>query len=211
MRHHFRIAGAIVALVAVFVVAPAASASSWATFRQSGTNAFAWEGSCTDNPDGTISCESRSIDVFKGVTKETGEPLRHAAQVCYGETVATFDPDTGEGVFEGSFGCTIGAPLTIDKLRSLTLAETVIDLTHVECDEVDCTESPDGSTTVSGTWTGVGPTSSQKDRFRFDDGGCVEVNASKGRFREASFEGSFAATESMMGAGTFTFRTNCPI
>jgi hypothetical protein len=210
MRHQFRLTGAIVALVAVFVIAPAASASSWVTYRQSGTNAFAFDGSCTDNPDGTVSCESRSIDVFKGMTKETGEPGRHTAQVCYGESTETFDPDTGEGEFEGSFGCTFGAPLTVDKLRSLTLADTAIELTHVACDQVACTETPGGSTTVSGAWTGVGPTFSQRDRFRFDDGSCVQVNADKGRFREASFEGSFAATESMMGAGTFRFRTNCP-
>lgn len=211
MHHYFRLTGAIVALVTVLVVVPAASASSWATYRQSGTNAFAFDGSCTDNPDGTISCEGRSIDVFKGMTKETGEAGRHISQVCYGESTETFDPDTGEGEFEGSFGCTLGAPLTIHKLRSLTLADTVIDLTHVECDQVACTETPGGSTTVSGTWTGVGPTFSQKDRFRFDDGSCVEVNADKGRFREASFEGSLAATESMMGAGTFTFRTRCAL
>ena len=210
MRYHFRLASAIVALVAVLVAAPAASASSWVTYRQSGTNAFAFEESCTDNPDGTVSCESRSIDVFKGTTKEKGEPSRHGEQVCYSESRETFDPNTGEGEFVGSFGCTVGSrALTIDKLRSLKLAETVIDLTTVECDDSGCTESPGGTTTVYGTWTGVGPSLSQRDRFWFDDGSCVQVNAGKGQFREASFEGSIAATESMLGAGTFRFRTNC--
>ena len=211
MRNHFRLASAIVALVAILVAAPAASASSWVTYRQSGTNAFASEGTCTDNPDGTVSCESRSIDVFKGTIKEKGVPSRHGEQVCYGESRETFDPDTGEGTSEGSFGCTFGArTLTIDKLSSLTLAATVVELTTFECDESGCTDAPGGTATVFGKWTGVGRSFSEKDRYRFDDGDCVQVNANKGRFRESSFEGSLADAESMMGAGTFTFRTDCP-
>ena len=36
-------------------------------------------------------------------------------------------------------------------------------------------------------------------------------NANKGRFREASFDGSITDPELMMGAGSFTFRTDCPL
>lgn len=210
MRHQFRLASAIVALVAILVAAPAASASSWVTYRQSGTNAFAYDGTCTDNPDGTVSCESRSIDVFTGTTKEKGEPTRHGDQVCYSKSRETFDPNTDEGDFEGSFGCTFGTKaLTVDRLNSLTLAETVIELTNFECDQSGCSESQGGTTTVYGTWTGVGPSFGEKSRYRFDDGSCVQVNADKGRFRESSFEGSLTDVDSMMGVGTFTFRTDC--
>ena len=64
------------------------------------------------------------------------------------------------------------------------------------------------------SWTAPGPaldrSSARKSKFKFDDGTCIQVNADNGRNREASFEGSFEATEASMGEGTFTFRTSCP-
>ena len=63
---------------------------------------------------------------------------------------------------------------------------------------------------MQGTWTGVGPIVTQKSRFTFDDGTCIQVNADRGRFRQATFGGSIAATQAMMGDGSFTFRTSCP-
>lgn len=80
----------------------------------------------------------------------------------------------------------------------------------IECDEsFECTETPAGSTTVYGTWTGVGPVMSQKGRFTWDDGTCVQVQADKGSFREASFTGSFDAQFAQISSGRSTFRTTC--
>lgn len=211
MRSHFQIASAIVALAAALLVAAsAAAASPWVTFKQAGTQAFASNQTCTDNPDGTVTCEGQSIDVFQGTNKETGEPARKGDQVCYSESNATFDPNTGEGPYHALFGCTFDArTLTADQLTLITLAPTVVELTAIDCDTKDCTESPAGSTTVDGTWTGLGPIVSQRGKFKFDDGSCVQVNADKGQFRRATFEGSIEATDAMMGDGSFTFRTDC--
>jgi len=211
MRSRFKPASVVLAiLAALLIAAPVAAASPWVTFKQSGTSAFAFNGECTENADGTVTCESQSIDVFEGTVKQSGERTRSEERVCYSEFTDTFDPQTGEGESSGVFGCTFDAgTLTIDNLTSITLAPTVIELTALECDSSGCTESPAGSITVHGTWTGVGPTVTQKSRFTFDDGTCIQVNADRGSFRQATFEGSIEATQAMMGEGTFTFRTSC--
>jgi hypothetical protein len=211
MRSRFKPANVILATLGALVfAAPVAAADPWLTFRQSGTSAFASNVECTENPNRTVTCEGQSIDVFEGTMKQSGEPTRSGERVCYSEFTSTFNPRTGEGESSGVFGCTLDAgTLTIDNLTSITLAPTVIELTASECDPSGCTESPAGSTTVHGTWTGVGPTVSHKGRFTFDDGTCIQVNADRGSFRQASFEGSIDATQAMMGEGTFTFRTSC--
>lgn len=213
MAPRIRRASAMVALIAVILVAaPVAAASPWVVFKQSGTNAFAFSGGeCTDNMDGTLTCEGQSIDVFEGTTKQSGEPTRKGEQACYSEFSHTFVPDTGQEIdYHALFGCTFdGGTITINGLTSITLAPTVIDLTAIDCDASDCTETPAGSATVHGTWTGIGTVSTNKGKFTFDDGSCVQVHADKGRFRGASFEGSIEATEAAMGDGGFTFRTTC--
>lgn len=212
MRSGFRPASVIIAILAtIALAAPVSAASPWMTFKQSGTNAFAFNGDCTDNGDGTMTCEGQSVDVFKGTIKQSGEPTRKGEQVCYSEHSDTFDADTGEPIESHFvFGCTFDAgTLTIDNLTSVALAPTVIELTAVDCDPSGCTESAAGSTTVEGTWTGVGPTSSQKGKFKFDDGTCIQVSADKSTSREAVFEGSIEADLAMIGQGTFTFRTSC--
>jgi hypothetical protein len=62
---------------------------------------------------------------------------------------------------------------------------------------------------VSGTWTGAGPTVTQKGKFTFDDGTCIQISSDKGSSRHATFDGSIEAVETRIGDGTFTFRTNC--
>jgi hypothetical protein len=210
MRTRFRLASAIAILAAILIAAPASATSPWTTIKQSGANAYAFNQECTENADGTVTCANQSIDVFEGTFRQSGEPVRRGEQVCYSEFTDTFDPTTGEGESSGVFGCTFDAgTLTVDDLTSITLAPTVIQLTAIECDSSGCTESPGGTTTVSGTWTGVGPIVTQKGRFKFDDGVCVQVQADKGTSRQASFEGSFVALEAAIGEGSFTFRTNC--
>lgn len=223
MRPRFRLATLMVALMAMLVAAPVAAASSWQTFSQSGTQAFAFEGACTDNPGPTVTCENQSLDVFKGKEKATGEPSRNVERACYSQSSDTFNPRTGVGAFEGVFGCAEERGiLTIDDLDSIVLARSVIELTAFSCnftpDTFECTEGPSGgggTVAVEGTWTGVGPVFTSKGRFRFDDGTCMFVDASKGRFRDASFEGGaegdpIEALFASMGQGSFTFRTNCP-
>jgi hypothetical protein len=213
MRSHFRPASVILAIVsAIVLAAPVAATSPWTTFKQSGTNAFAGSTECTDNGDGTVTCEGESLDVFEGTMKASGEPNRTGEQACYTEFSDTFDQNTGEPIESHVvFGCALDAgTLTVDDLTSIALAPTVIELTAVDCDASDCTESEGGATTVDGTWTGEGPIFTQKSKFRFDDGTCMQVSADKSRSREASFEGSIDDPQfAMMAEGTFTFRTSC--
>jgi hypothetical protein len=212
MRPPFKTAGAIVAILAAGLLAAPVLAGEWTVVRQAGTQAYAFVGTCTDNPDGTTSCDGQSINVFEGRLQLPGEPTRRGEQVCYSEFSETFDPSSGAVVaYHALFGCALDAgTLDADRLTLIELEPTVVELTAMECDASTCTESPAGSTTVEGRWTGVGPISSQKSKYRFDDGSCIQVNADRGSQRAASFVGSIDATEALMSEGTFTFRTTCP-
>lgn len=184
-----------------------AAASPWITYRQSGTNAYAWLDTCVDIENGTVTCEGKFMDAFESSLREGGAPTRRGEQVCAGDYRYTFDSNTGEIIDSaGRFGCTFDAgTLTVDRLDSIDLAPTVIELTAHVCDPTACTESPAGSTTVHGTWTGEGSLSTNQGRFKYDDGLCSQVYADKGTFRQASFEGSFDASWATMDEGTFTF------
>ncbi len=199
-------------VAALLLAAPAAAASPWFSFSQSGTTASADNSDCTDNADGTVTCQGESLFVFEGTMKASGERPMKGEYVCYSQYTDTFNPETGEPIESASlFGCTLDAgTLTVNDLDSIVLAPTVIELMTVECDDAfECTETPAGSTTVYGTWTGVGPILSQKGRFTFDDGTCIQVNAERGSFREASFTGSFDAQFAQISSGRSTFRTTC--
>lgn len=212
MRSRFRLAAAIVALLATILIAnPVAAASPWTVFHQSGTNAFASTSDCIEHVDGTVTCAGRSIDVFEGKLRTPGEPNRTTEQTCYSDYRETFDPVEGSLLeYHALFGCAFGAgTLRIDGLTTITLAPTTIELTAIDCDSTGCTETPDGSTVVHGTWAGAGPTFSQKGRSKFDDGSCLQINADRSKFRSASFEGSFDAMDAQIHEGTFTFRTDC--
>jgi hypothetical protein len=226
MRLRLRFATLIVALLVAFLAAPVAAATTWQTFSQSGTQAFAVEGprtiaDCTDNPGPTVTCENESIDVFKGTEKATGVPSRKVERACYSQSSDTFNPKTGAGTSEVLFGCTEGArTLTINDLDSIVLAPTPIDLVSFTCtftqETFECTEpTPGGTITVSGTWTAEGPVFTQRSKFRFDDGTCMQVDASKSRSRDASFDGGISgnpieANFAAVSQGSFTFRTSCP-
>jgi hypothetical protein len=212
MRPPFKTAGAIVAILAAGLLAAPVLAGEWTVIRQTGTVAYAFDGTCTDNPDGTTSCDGQSIDVFEGRLRLPGEPTRRGERVCYSEYSQTFDSSSGAFVAHHAlFGCAFDAgTLDADKLSLIELEPTVVELTALECDASLCTESPAGSTIVEGRWTGVGPISSQKSKYRFDDGSCIQVNADKGSQRAATFVGSIASSDALMIEGTFTFRTTCP-
>ena len=212
-RRRATLPGAIVLAIvtALLLAAPAAAASPWFSFSQSGTSAMADTSDCIENNDGTVTCAGESLFVFEGTMKASGARPTQGEQVCYSRFLETFNPETGEVIdFDNVSGCTLDAgTLTIDDLDSIVLAPTLIELMTFECDESGCTESPAGSTTVYGTWTGVGPVISQKGRFTWDDGVCVQVQADKGTIREASFTGSFDAQFAQMSSGRSTFRTSC--
>ena len=213
MHPRFRLAGAIVALMAtILVAAPVAASSPWTVFGQAGTNAYASSEDCTDDADGTMTCHGESIDVFEGKLREAGMPNRTTEQTCYSAYTYTFDPNVGDvSDYNALFGCTFGAgTVDADHLATISLAPTMVELTAIDCHGEDCTESPGGSTVVSGTWTGVGPTFSQKSKSKFDDGSCLQVYADRSSFREASFVGSIASTGAQIHVGTFTVRTDCP-
>lgn len=211
MRLRFRLAGTIVALAtALLIAAPVATASTWTVFSESGTRAFAANGECTELPDGSLVCENQFVDVFRGTVKATGEPTFNGQRVCYHESVDTF---AANGSFIGSHGrsgCTLDAgTLTIKKLASITLAPTLVELREMECDAFECTESPGGTVTVSGTWTGTGPIVRQSGKFQFGDGTCRQLHSDRSRSRQAEFEGSIETAGAGVGDGSMTFRTNC--
>ena len=99
MRPRFRLASAIVALMAaIFVTAPVAATSPWVTFKQVGTSAFAITEECADNADGSVTCVGQFVDVFEGTIKQSGELTRKGEQVCYSDFINTFDPIIGETI-----------------------------------------------------------------------------------------------------------------
>jgi hypothetical protein len=218
MRSHRRLGAVVAALAAVILLTSPALAAPWeAVFRESGTSAFAQsEFTCIDNGDGTTTCTSAVVFVFSGRSKELGTSTVHAERVCYNEFSDTFDPVTGQFIGStGVFGCALDTgTLTIDDLTSITLAATEISLVEFVCDPESCTETPDGTAVVAGTWTGVGPISSQRSKFRFDDGVCVQADSQKAMVRQAEFTGTvngdpFLAEFTDMSEGTFSFRTTC--
>jgi hypothetical protein len=212
MRSSTRLLGGIVGILAAGLLAtPVAAASPSYVSKESGTSAYAYTEECADNTDGTVTCESSSLDVFKGVTKQSGLPTFRGDRACYSSSTYTFDPNSGTpGESNGLFGCAFhSGTLRINRLISISLAPTSVELTRVECSATECTETPAGTITISGTWTGVGPTSTSKGRFRFDDGTCVQVNAERSRSRQATFVGTLAGANARMATGSFSFRSNC--
>lgn len=212
MRSRIRPIGVILAILfSLLLAAPTTAASPWSSYSQTGTTAIADDSNCTPNLDGTLTCEGRSLYAFKGTVKASGQPPAKGEQVCYSEYRDTVNPATGEPVESaGLFGCADDAgTLTINHLTAIVLAPTIISLTAWQCDTSGCTEPSASSTTVHGTWTGVGPTQSSKGRFSYDDGTCISVDAQKGKSREASFEGSFDAQWAFISEGTFKYRSKC--
>jgi hypothetical protein len=151
-------------------------------------------------------------DSFSGVS--------HANQVCASVDSYTIDDATGYLVGDSTFesGCKVDLPsgrLTFGRnLASATLAATTISIDTYVCDEFSCVPGSSRDVTVSGTWTGVGPTYFQKYRSSTDDGTCRSNEAGKGSFREASLSGTVAGT-SLVGSygsisdGKFTYRSRC--
>ncbi len=215
-----RLGPIVAALVAlILMTGPVSAAPLQFVFREAGTSAYAEvDASCSDNADGTTTCEGTVIDVFEGRSKERGSSTIHSERACYSQLSGTFDTETGEPIdLSGVVGCAFDSgTISIRNLRSITLAATEIELIEVHCDADECTEDAAGSIVVRGKFTGQGPVGRDRSKFRLDDGTCILADSSQGRFRGASFSGAvdgvpLTSAIAAMGAGTFRLRISCAL
>lgn len=215
------ISAAVIALLVLSAGSVAADTSPGpGTFTQNGKSADTYTGSCDSNGDGTTTCWDAGLSVFAGKMSDSFSGVSHANQVCASVDSYTFDDATGDYVGEPVFesGCKVDLPsgrLTFGRnLASATLATTTISIEQYVCDEYSCVPGASRDVTISGTWTGSGPTYFQKYRSSSDDGTCRFNDSGKGYFREASFSGTIAG-HSLDGAygsisdGKFTYRSRC--
>jgi len=205
-------AAIVVAALVLLAAVPVTAASAWSTYGESGTRAFAASVECVEGPvDGQSTCNGRFLDVFEGTLRIPGESKLKGDQICYFAFTETLDADTGEPIASRHLsGCSFDVgTVSASGLTAVSLAPTVIELSAFDCDAFECSEpAPAGTTSVNGTWIGVGPIYSEKNRSMTSDGTCVDVSVNKGERREASFSGSFAGDASI-AQGTFTYRFKC--
>jgi hypothetical protein len=203
MRSRHRLLGALGAIAIAFVLAAPVAADT-TPGGGNGTEAFAvLDGGCTDNNDGTATCSSTQLQAFKAKTGGSDT-------VCYDDFIGTFDWDTGDTITSHeSFGCADNpGTVTVNKLDSVDLASTDIDLTTVDCNP-DCTDSDGGTLAVEATWTGVGKTLKSSFSNHTRDPFCVEVDRGKSTSRNATFDGPFDASFAGISVGTSSFRIRC--
>jgi hypothetical protein len=211
--------GGLMALAVV--VAPALAAPSERfSFQRSGLEAGAFESTCTDNTDGTVTCSGTDLFVFSGKTRAKGDGATRGGEVCTGSFTDTFNPQTGQGVsFMFESGCA-QAPVVFDGLNSATIPATTITLEGESCEvvgeEVECTPLGPRDVTVEGMFTGTGPVSRERFRSFFDDGVCVSRDSSSGSFRSATFSGMvdgepFNPEDGSIRDGRFAFSSSCSL
>jgi len=193
------------------------------TYTQKGTSAYVSSGDCLSNDNGTTTCSQTELSVFVGKMSDTVSGVIHSRQVCYFTAVSTYDDETGE--FVDGFGYEAGCVEDISskslvvgtKLSSLALAPTTISIQRFDCADKgeECLPGAIRDVTVSGTWTGLGPVYSSKDRSTGDDGYCRYSQSFSGSSREAGFTGSVDG-QSVAGdsyaslqSGRMTFRSRC--
>ena len=192
------------------------------SFSQNGKSADAGDGDCVSNGDGTTSCHDLSISVFAGKQTDSFSGVVHSSVVCANIGNYTFDDETGEAVGDPIYesGCRddLASGLKFgNKLSSVTLAPTVVSIAQWVCaDKEDiCEPGPGRDVTVTGTWTGVGPTSFSKYSYSGDDGVCRFGESGKGYNREATFAGSVDGqafgpnTYASINDGKSTYRSRC--
>jgi hypothetical protein len=190
------------------------------TFTQNGKSADTYAGDCDSNGDGTSTCWDAGLSVFAGKMSDSLSGVTHSNQVCAFVDSYTYDETTGDYVGDPTYesGCKVDLPsgtLTFGRnLSSATLATTTIAIQQYVCDEYSCEPGASRDVTIGGTWTGVGPTFSQKYRSASDDGTCRFNESGKGSSREASFSGTIAgrSLEDVYGSisdGKFTYRSRC--
>jgi hypothetical protein len=216
MRHRRRAVSVFLGVLAALAVASSAlGASPWFSIREQGVGAVSEQVTCDDIGHGRTACDVRVLQVFKGVLKVSGSRLERADEVCYERLTATLSDD-GELIdAQTAFGCAIDPhTVRVRGMSRVALRTTDIDLVALTCDEFDCAEAPAGRVSVDGRWSGVGRVFPSHDRFRFDDEGCLEIDALQGRARNANFAGTadgvgIDAELALIGAGTFRLRTTC--
>jgi hypothetical protein len=217
------VSAAVVALLVLSAGSVAADTTPGGsgTFTQNGTSADAFSGGCTPNGDATTTCWDAGLSVFVGKMSDSFSGVSHGNQVCANRSTYTIDDVTGDFVGQPVFesGCQVDVPngtLTVGRnLTSLTLRVTTISLEQYVCDEYTCVPGSSRAVTVVGTWTGSGPTFSQKYRSASDDGTCRFNESGKGSSREATFVGSVAGQDigtdgyASLSNGKFSYRSRC--
>src|SRR5919198_4824364 len=209
MRGRARLISCLLAIVSVLVFASAtAGASPWLSLRQHGVGAVSAQIGCTDNGDGTASCETEVLQVFQGTVKVTGDPTLHGQQVCYEKLSVTFDADSSLVIDgHGLFGCALDTgTIRTRQLSSVVLARTSLEVVELSCDASGCDSEQTRTVVVSAKWTGVGRTIPSRGHFRLDEGDCLDIESTQGRAREARFTGiadgvSITSDMSVVAAG----------
>jgi hypothetical protein len=213
-----------VAVIAILVLSAGSAAADTnpglGTFTQNGKTADVYSGGCDSNGNGTSTCWDAGLSIFAGKMSDSFSGVSHANQVCANVDSYTVDDATGDYIGEPVFesGCTVDLPngsLTFGRnLASATLATTTISIQQYVCDEYTCVPGSSRDVTVSGAWTGTGPTYFQKYRSSSDDGTCRFNDSGKGSFRDASFSGTIAGNSlddayGSISDGKFTYRSRC--
>jgi hypothetical protein len=212
---------AVIALLALSAGSVAADTSPGpGTFTQNGKSADVYTGECESNGDGTSTCWDAGLSIFAGKMSDSFSGVSHANQVCVNVDSYTYDDATGDFVGNPIFesGCKVdlrSGTLTFGRnLSSATLATTTISIQQYVCDKDTCTPGSSRDVTVSGTWTGIGPSYFQKYRSTSDDGTCRSNESGKGSFRDASVSASIAGhslvdSYGSISDGKFTYRSRC--
>jgi hypothetical protein len=201
-------------LGALAMASSALGASPWFSIREHGVGAVSQHVACDDSRDGTTSCDIEILQVFKGTLKVSGSRTEHADEACYEHLTATLSDDDVIDI-RVVLGCALDPhTIRVRGLSSIVLRTTDIELTELTCDESGCSDARAGNVSVNGKWSGVGRVFPSHDRFRFDDEGCLEIDATQGRARNAHFAGtadgvSIESDEALVASGAFRLRTTC--
>jgi hypothetical protein len=210
---------ALACVLATFSVAAPVVAGGNQGYKETGVTAEVSRDTCTSTSDGGSSCDSEYVYVFVGKSKDLGDVFyggTYSQKVFYIRSHYTLD---SAGNFLGG-SAVLGAvfdkgTITADGVRSVNLAPTTIAIHTSTCDAVSCTTGGSaGTIVVEGRWSGVGPTTTHKNKSKIRDDSCVEINRDKGESRAALFTGTAGGnaieqTFAQIMDGTILFKWKC--
>ena len=182
----------------------------------SGSNASLFTGECVSNQNRTTTCHETNLFAFVGMDHDKlGRVIQKRNEACLSIDAYTYNTRTGAFISGSSeFGCAEGlssSALQISKLTSAVLGATIT-VTAYDCTQDPCVPISSRDVGVNVSWTGTGPITTQKSRFVYDDGVCLQVSADKSSYRSATVAGtidgaSIANADANLGDGRFTFRS----
>jgi hypothetical protein len=224
-RSRIRVGFSMAAVSALLVISTGAVAADTGpigdgTYTQNGKGADAYAyGGCVLNLDATATCTDVGVNVFVGKMSSTQSGVTHANQVCVYVDQYTVDTETGDYLASSQTqGCDVDVPtgtIAFDRgLSTVALASRTISAEQLLCDTESCWNGANRNVTVSGSWTGFGPTFTSKYRSSGDDGTCRYDESGKGSSRDATFAGSIdgIAVQDAYGSlrdGKSMFRSQC--